>query len=137
LPALPEGNITKSMIYELLPFDNYMVVLNMSPEMLQQFFDHIVLKGSGWPLSKQAQFKLDTAKNRALNIKINGEDSTLKESYSVVMPDYIANGGDDCYMLKNIPQQNLNILIRDAMLNYLKVNKDTIAPNLENRMYYE
>ncbi len=137
LPALPEGNISKSMIYELLPFDNYMVVLNMTPEMLQQLFDHIVAKGAGWPISKQVHFKLDSVNQQASNIKINNEDIGSKQNYQVLMPDYIANGGDDCRMLKSIPQHNLNILIRDAMLSYLKINKDTIAPNLEKRMYYE
>jgi len=136
LPALPQGDISKSMIYELLPFDNYMTVLNLSSDMLQQFFNHIALKG-GWPVSEQVQFKLDTLKNKAVDIKINGEVLDLNRIYKVVMPDYIANGGDECSMLKTIPQQNLNILMRDAMLDYLSIHNDTIAPTLEKRIYYE
>lgn len=136
LPALAKGNITKSTIYELLPFDNYLVVLEMSAEMVQQFFNHIAVNG-GWPVSKQIQFKLDTIQNKAVDIKINGKQLSTKKNYHVVMPDYIANGGDDCAMLKQIPQYNLNILMRDAMLNYLYAHKDTIAPKLEKRIYYE
>lgn len=136
LPALPKGNISKSTIYELLPFDNYMTVLNMSSDRLQQFFDHIALKG-GWPVSKQVQFKLDTLQNKAVDIKINGERLDSNRNYQVAMPDYIANGGDECSMLKTIPQQNLNILLRDAMLKYLKTHNDTIAPILEKRIIYE
>jgi len=111
-------------------------VLNMSSDMLQQFFDHIAIKG-GWPVSEQVQFKLDTIQNKAINIKINGEALDSNRNYHVVMPDYIANGGDDCSMLKKMPQQNLNVLLRDAMLEYLNLHKDTIAPVLEKRIYYE
>lgn len=136
LPALAKGNITKSTIYELLPFDNYLVVLEMSAEMVQQFFNHIAVNG-GWPVSKHIQFKLDTVQNKAVDIKINGKQLSNKKKYQVVMPDYIANGGDDCTLLKQIPQYNLNILMRDAMLDYLYAHKDTIAPKLEKRIYYE
>jgi len=136
LPALPKGNITKGMIYELLPFDNYLVVLEMSSEIIQQFFNHIATNG-GWPVSKQVQFKLDSELGKASNIKINGANVTAAESYQVVMPDYIADGGDDCSMLKTIPQYNLNILMRDAMVEYLHSHKDTITSSLEKRIYYE
>ena len=33
--------------------------------------------------------------------------------------DYVANGGDDCTMLKPIPQLNNGYIFRDAVFDYL------------------
>lgn len=136
LPGLPEGNISKRLIYELLPFDNYMSVLELDKATLQEFFDHIAAKG-GWPVSKEVAFKLDTVLLKASNITINGQKIDRKDTYKVVMPDYIANGGDQCSMLKPVAKNNLTLLLREAMLNYLYSNIDTISPGLDNRIYYE
>lgn len=136
LPGLPEGNISKRLIYELLPFDNYMSVLELDKTTLQLFFDHIATKG-GWPVSKEIAFKLDTTLLKATNITINEHAIGEKDTYKVVMPDYIANGGDQCSMLKPVTKNNLKLLLREAMLNYLYSNPDTISPKLDNRIYYE
>ena len=49
----------------------------------------------------------------------------------------MANGGDDCVMLKTIPQINNGYLFRDAVLDYMAdINKQgkKIAATIENRV---
>jgi len=36
-----------------------------------------------------------------------------------LLPDYIANGGDDCFFLKPIPRLNSHLYIRDIVIEYL------------------
>ena len=53
------------------------------------------------------------------------------------MLDYVANGGDDCVMLKSIPQQNNGYLFRDAVLDYFAGKaKDgkAISSSIQNRV---
>ncbi|RMF03001.1 MAG: hypothetical protein D6772_02715, partial [Bacteroidetes bacterium] len=52
IAELPAGAITVGTIYELMPFDNTLVIVELSAPMAQHFFDHIAAKG-GWPVSKE------------------------------------------------------------------------------------
>jgi len=133
LPSLSKGAITKGVIYELLPFDNFLTVLEIDAEILSSFFDHIAVK-EGFPVSKNVSFAMDTINNIALGIKINGEP--LQGSYKVLVPDYIANGGDQCAMLKPLAQNNLGIYLRDAMIGYFNQNKKAISPKLDGRLTF-
>ena len=38
--------------------------------------------------------------------------------YTIANNDYVANGGDDCIMLKGIAQINNGYLFRDAVIEY-------------------
>jgi len=136
LPDIGKGEITTGQVYELLPFDNYLSVLSFSKDDLQLFADHIATQ-KGWPVSKQLNFVIDTAKQVAKNITINDIALNDTSMYTIVMPDYIANGGDNCTMLIDLPRTDLPILLRDAMINYLEENKQTVKPVLDQRIKYE
>jgi len=136
LPNIGAGNITTGQIYELLPFDNYLSILSFNKTELETFANHIAFKG-GWPVSKQFNFVIDTTAQIAKNITFNGDKLEDSKNYAVVMPDYIANGGDDCTMLTGLPRKDLPILLRDAMIQYLLNNKQAAKPVLDQRIKYE
>jgi len=133
LPSLSQGDITKGAIYELLPFDNFLAILELDVPTITAFFNHIAVK-EGFPVSKNVHFTMDTINNKALDITVNG--NPLQGTYKVLVPDYIANGGDQCAMLKPIPQNNLGIFLRDAMIGYLKSNKQPVSPILDGRLQF-
>jgi 2',3'-cyclic-nucleotide 2'-phosphodiesterase (5'-nucleotidase family) len=118
---IPAGNITRGKIFELMPFDNMIVVQQLSGKLLQQLLDHIAGRG-GWPV---AGMTMQIKDKKAVNISINGAPLDELATYAVALPDYVANGGDDCAMLRNITQENKGILIRDAILDYIKRIKDS------------
>lgn len=136
LPNIGKGEITTGQIYELLPFDNYLSILSFNKNDLQTFANHIATQG-GWPVSKQLNFVIDTAKQVAKNITVNGVVLNDTSFYTIVLPDYIANGGDNCKMLKELPRTDLPILLRDAMINYFFENKQIVKPVLDQRIKYE
>lgn len=136
LPNIGKGEITTGQIYELLPFDNYLSILSFNKVQLEEFANHIALKG-GWPVSKQFNFVIDTAKQIAKNITFNEVALNDTVVYKIVLPDYIANGGDDCSMLANLPRTDLPILLRDAMIDYFLDIKQTVKPVLDKRIKYE
>ena len=51
IPSLRQGDITVGNIYELMPFDNKLVILTMDGKLLQQLLDRVAERG-GWPISK-------------------------------------------------------------------------------------
>lgn len=116
LGMIATGNITLGKVYELMPFDNQIILLNIRGDSLAKVLDYIASQG-GWPVSG---VNFSIKKNYAVNIFINNKAFDITQTYSLLVSDYIANGGDNLSMLKNIPQQNLNYLMRDALVDYLK-----------------
>jgi 2',3'-cyclic-nucleotide 2'-phosphodiesterase (5'-nucleotidase family) len=114
LPALSQGPLTTGKVYELMPFDNLLILQELNGKQLKEFLDHIAKRG-GWPSSG---ITYDIQQDQAVNIKIGGESFNENGTYIIGNSDFIANGGDDCIMLKTIKQQNKNILLRDAFIEY-------------------
>ena len=133
LPAITPGNITLGKIFEVAPFDNVLVLQKIDGKTLQQVLNIAAGRG-GWPCAGMSYQIKD---KKAINVKINGiamEESTV---YTMALVDYIANGGDDCEMLRNIPQINNGYLYRDAVIAYFtKLNSEgkQIISKLENRV---
>jgi 2',3'-cyclic-nucleotide 2'-phosphodiesterase (5'-nucleotidase family) len=130
---IPKGDITIGHIYELMPFDNLVILLELTGEQLTQFINLMADRG-GWP-SSGVSFKIDNKK--ATNILVNGKPLAAKNKYIVAVPDYVANGGDDAALLKTLPQINQGYLIRDALIEYVQqLNKEgkAVTANIENRI---
>jgi 2',3'-cyclic-nucleotide 2'-phosphodiesterase (5'-nucleotidase family) len=140
LPSIPAGNISLGKIYEVAPFDNIIVLLKLNCKLLQQLLNHIASKG-GWPCAGMSwQIKnlpAGQVGKLAVNIFIAGNALDEKKEYNIALLDYIANGGDECEMLKAIPQKNNGYLFRDAVIDYFtKLNKEgkKITASLEKRV---
>ena len=133
LPSIPAGNITRGKIFELAPFDNVLVLQKVSGKIVREFLDHVASKG-GWPSSG---ISMQIKNKKAVNIKIGGVAIDESAIYTIANNDYVANGGDDCIMLKTIPQINNGYLFRDAVIeyftNYTKEGKK-ISAKIENRV---
>jgi len=114
LPSIPAGNVTKGKIFELSPFDNIIVLLKVDGRTLQQFLDTAANKG-GWPV---AGCTYQLKNKRAVNITIGGKPVMAEGLYTIAVVDYLANGGDNCDMLRKLQQQNNGYLFRDAIIEY-------------------
>ncbi len=131
---LSKGNITVGKIFEIMPFDNILVLQELKGNILQQYLDVMAADG-GWPVSKGITLQIKNKK--AVNILINGKSLDPNATYIVAHSDYVANGGSDCSMLKSIPQINMGYLMRDAILEYINIYTKagkTIQPVIENRV---
>jgi 2',3'-cyclic-nucleotide 2'-phosphodiesterase (5'-nucleotidase family) len=134
--GMPAGKITVGSIYELMPFDNLLVLLELSGSQLQALMDHIATRG-GWPISG-GTYKV--VNKKAVEIKVNNTALSPSGKYVIAISDYIANGGDDCLMLKNIPQVNKGYLQRDALIDYVNekcANGQALPLPIMNRVQTE
>jgi len=118
IPEISSGSIRKGTIYELMPFDNQLVVMDMDGKLVQVLLDHIA-GGGGWPISGSLRFEIDS-EEKATNITINGLPLDPNAEYTIGLSDYIANGGSGCDFLVGRPFDTQGVLIRDAIIDFLK-----------------
>ena len=135
--ALPEGDITKRNIFEVMPFENELIVLTLKGSDVNQLFKYIVSKG-GIPVGG---LRMKIKNKEANDILINNIPFDSSKIYKVVTSDYLANGGDNLLFLAETKQRDyVNLKIRDAMIEYIQqLTKDgkTISPKLDGRITYE
>lgn len=133
IQQIAQGNVTRGKIFELMPFDNLVVLQELTGSQLQEFLDMTAARG-GWPV---AGLTMQIRDKKAVNVKINGEPLVPAKTYIVANSDYVANGGDDANVLRKIPQQNRGYLLRDALfdyINYLMQQGKGITAKEENRV---
>jgi len=113
IPIIKKGAITRGKIYELMPFDNKILVLYLDKSEVEELVQHIV-NGRGWPVSNGIKINKLTEEDIRVTIK----DKRLEEGkiYKVALPDYIANGGSRSYFLKDKKRKDLQYFIRDALI---------------------
>ena len=133
LPVIEPGPITRGKLFELLPFDNTVVILTIKGDVLKQFLDHISIRG-GWPLSGIRMKIVDKA---ATDITVGGKPLDLNAQYSLAVTDYVANGGDQAAMLKDLPRKDRGIVFRDELIAYfMQLQKEgkNISSSVEGRI---
>lgn len=136
IPVMAAGEITRGKIFELMPFDNMVVVIEMQDTTLMKLFNHMAGDG-GWPISSNVNYEIKDKK--AQNIVINGKPIKKGKTYSVSISDYLANGGDKCYFLTEGKRTDLSLLIRDALIEYVIEEtqaKRKLNSRLDGRLKY-
>jgi 2',3'-cyclic-nucleotide 2'-phosphodiesterase (5'-nucleotidase family) len=133
LNQLPAGNITTGKIFELMPFDNLLILQKVKGDVLQQVLDLSAAKG-GWPM---AGLTMQLKDKKAINVIVGGKPLDNSSTYTIANSDFIANGGDNADMLRNVPQITNGYLMRDAIIDYIKKFKSqgkNISAYIENRV---
>jgi 2',3'-cyclic-nucleotide 2'-phosphodiesterase (5'-nucleotidase family) len=116
LTQLAKGPVTRGKVFELMPFDNILVLQQVKGDALQQFLDLTAGRG-GWPL---AGLTMQIKDKKAVNVVIGGRPLDPNATYTIANSDFVANGGDNADMLKVLPQQNRGYLVRDAIFDYIR-----------------
>lgn len=130
---VPVGKLTLNQVFEMMPFDNLLVVQRLPGNIFQQFLDTVANRG-GWPGSG-IQYVISNRK--ATEVLIGGLPLDISRIYVVANSDYVVNGGDNCTMLGAYPQANKGFLVRDALIDYFSgftARGEKISAKLENRV---
>lgn len=126
-----KGNVTVSNAFELMPFDNTLVVVELTAEKVEELFEYFVAKNRAHPVSKQVQFIIDNGK---YTIKINGKLLDKNKTYFVATSNYLQKGGDEMnFFAEPESLYDSNFLIRDAINEYFK-SQDTLVSNIDQRI---
>jgi 2',3'-cyclic-nucleotide 2'-phosphodiesterase (5'-nucleotidase family) len=134
---IPEGKITVGKIFELMPFENELVFLELSGAQVQEFLDVIAEKGG----DSVGGVRFKISENKAKNVEVAGKSLNEKEHYWLVTNDYVAAGGDGLEVFTR--RKNFvagNIKIRDVIIAHLeKIHKkgQVISAKTDGRISYE
>ena len=110
---LPQGDITKRDLFQLMPFENELVVLELNKVEMLDLKSYFNIT-EGQPIAFADNFTLN---------------DTL---FLVLTTDYLANGGDKMKFFKDKTQHKVGVKMRDALINYC-TRQDTISSNLDER----
>lgn len=129
--SLPKGEITLRHIYQLMPFENEMVVLTLTGAQIQSLLNHLAQNNN--PIAGAS-----VKKGEPNQIWVNGNPLDETKLYRVLASDYLAFGGDNITVLKDATDRYFcDIKVRDAIVLYLeslKATGKTLVPNYEPRI---
>lgn len=134
IPAITKGPVTKGKIFELMPFDNMMVVVYLDKAHLMEMINHMAA-GRGWPVSKTLRYKIREGVPE--HILLHGKPLEDDKVYAIGVSDYLADGGGRCDYLVGQKRVDLGVFMRDAIIEYIqKQTKEgkKLAANLDGRV---
>jgi 2',3'-cyclic-nucleotide 2'-phosphodiesterase (5'-nucleotidase family) len=123
---IPKGNITTRVAYEVMPFENSAIVVELNGKQLIELARFIINEKKPHPLSG-IEFTINN-KNEPINIFIRGKALDLNKNYFVVTSDYLANGGDNMiFFKKGISKINLDYKLRTIIIDHFNSHKNIEA----------
>ncbi|MFT4605425.1 MAG: 2',3'-cyclic-nucleotide 2'-phosphodiesterase (5'-nucleotidase family) [Rhodothermales bacterium] len=112
------GEITVGKMFELMPFDNMMIVLDLSAGQVNELAQTLANRG-GDPIAGFS-FAIN-ADDTAVDIQVGGENLDPNRTYRLVTSDYLANGGGPYEVLWEAKTRDeVAYLLRDAFIEHLR-----------------
>ncbi|MDY7041375.1 MAG: 5'-nucleotidase C-terminal domain-containing protein, partial [Chloroflexota bacterium] len=119
------GEITYGEIFEALPFDNTLVVVELDGNEVRQVLEEGITGDHGLVQVSGLQFTFDY--DAPVGSRIIGDVIDLNtgmpldpgQTYNVATNDFMANGGDDYDTLVANPQTNTYVLVRDIVVSWV------------------
>ena len=132
--GISKGNITMEHAFNLMPFENELVVVELTSKKINELINYLIIENKAHPVSKH--INLEIIKN-GYNLKINSKPIDVSKTYYVLTSDYLQNGGDNMNFFKNpVSLSKTDYKVRNAIIDYFKEN-DTIKVNLDGRFRSE
>lgn len=135
--SLPKGDITVERIFELMPFENEVVMVKISGDTFLQMAEKIAGRGG----EGVAGIKMGISNGKVSSLMVQGKTVDLDAFYWVITSDYIANGGDQMSMFDNAQQRiNTGLKIRDVLIRRLALryqNEGIIDVKEDGRIFNE
>lgn len=133
--SLPEGDVLLRHAFELMPFDNELVVIEMDGKQIGKILDYIADKG-GVPVSG---LRMSISGGVPGEVFIGGQSFDSSKTYRVLTSDFLAGGGDSMSMFTESKSAlNTGIKVREAIIMFLEESgqqKRLITAKKDGRIY--
>jgi 2',3'-cyclic-nucleotide 2'-phosphodiesterase (5'-nucleotidase family) len=134
LPELAAGPVTQGKIFELMPFDNQLMLVKMKGEFLKQYIDTLLVRDG----VIQAGLTMQVVNRVSQNIKVGDQPLDPNAEYTIVHSDYVINNTP---FFKNVQRTTDGYLLRDAIIDYVtyltKQGKKITVQNTDRVAYAE
>tara|TARA_B110000285_G_scaffold59186_1_gene67948 strand:+ start:5732 stop:6469 length:738 start_codon:yes stop_codon:yes gene_type:complete len=123
--SLNKGSITIGDVFQIMPFDNYLLILEIKGNEMNDLINYIkeksttnISRKSGVPLSG---IRLKISGDKVSRCMINNQTYDPLKTYKVLTTNYLASGGDDMDFFKNCKTMfNTKLLLRDVIIKYIE-----------------
>ncbi len=130
---LPKGDIKVGTIFELMPFENEMVLVTIKGEKLLEVLPALADKPHPF-----FGMKVEINAKKEILATIKNIQIEKTKNYNIITSDYLAYGGDGFVFLKNpVNIKKSTLKIRDVFISYCKFlteNKKQIIPYTDDRL---
>ncbi|WP_312761116.1 5'-nucleotidase [Epilithonimonas sp.] len=124
---IPKGDILTKQIYEVMPFENEVVIIKMNGRDVEGLFDYYMKTQKNNPVS---HLVIETEENNSISKKlINGKAIDYNKTYYIATSDYLALGGDSMFFFSKGEMISTGIKMRDLFLEKFKQNPEISAPD--------
>lgn len=139
-----KGEVSRRNIFELMPFDNTIVIVEISGDKMIDLIEYVRMKSmmsdsrkAGVPLSG---FRMMINNDVVEKVFIGAKEFDKNKTYKVATSDYLSRGGDHMdFFLNPINTENTNILLRDAIIEHITALKEKnipISATLDGRIHH-
>jgi 2',3'-cyclic-nucleotide 2'-phosphodiesterase (5'-nucleotidase family) len=116
--GLSAGPVTLGSVFELMPFENELVVIDAPGPMVQQLFEYaarikMAVSGASYAVTFDGMPK---------DIRIGNQvfDANQDRTWPIAISDYLASGGDNMAFLKAVEPRHTNVLLRNAIADHIR-----------------
>jgi 5'-nucleotidase/UDP-sugar diphosphatase len=135
--GLAKGAITLRNIFEMLPYDNTMVLTTLTGEQVQKLFDTAAAVEAGkgaFPVVAGASVEFSRDLKKATRILIGGKALLPQKLYRVCTHSYLAGGGDGYGIFKEGQSTfDTSLNLRDAVAEFIQYKK-RVSPQTDGRI---
>jgi 2',3'-cyclic-nucleotide 2'-phosphodiesterase (5'-nucleotidase family) len=127
-----EGPISLAEVFELMPFENRIAVLEFSGHQVDSLAQQIA-RTNGEPVAG-IRMSIVGMPPMAVDVRIGGAPVDPAGRYRIAVSDYLANGGGYWPQLWTpLARTDLDVLIRDAIEQYIR-DRGSVSPRLDGRV---
>ncbi|MFC5269539.1 5'-nucleotidase C-terminal domain-containing protein [Adhaeribacter terreus] len=119
-----QGNLTVGDIFELMPFENELMVITVPAVVVKQLLifaaqPHIYALAPKTISTSNVTYQIQN--NQPQNIMIGGQPFDSTRTYTIALSDYLAKGGDNLEFIKNqVSSQKAGMLLREVIIKHIK-----------------
>lgn len=128
--AIQKGDVTVEDIYQLMPFENRLVIVELNSDEVKALIDYLIRQHQAHPVSG---IQIALNKGKEPEILIGNEKWDPSRSYHVLTIDYLQHGGGNMTFL-TAPQYLYvsDVKVRDALIRNFR-KRDTLKTGLDRR----
>lgn len=119
------GDIRLKHVYEVMPFENEVIIVKMSGTALQGLFDYYLKNQKNNPVS---HLVIETKDGQLTQALVGGKPLDLAKTYYIATSDYLALGGDNMKFFAAGNMISTGIKLRDLFIEKFKANPQVKTP---------
>ncbi|GAB0155805.1 5'-nucleotidase [Chryseobacterium sp. Alg-005] len=130
--SIGKGDILLKSVFEVMPFENEVIIVKMKGTDLQGLFDYYAKTQVNNPVS---HLYIETHNGQLSKTLINGKTVNPSQDYYIATSDYLALGGDNMKFFSKGEMISTGIKLRDLFIEYFKKNPE-VVPNTDIRLNF-